>query len=148
MKPCKVCNSPDQGEIDRHLSQGESSRVIARWTDEIGRPISHTSIAKHRQHAVVPEQAALEEHRNGGKIRLPTVRVSSAEFLEAVVQEGARQIEANPAKVKIDHALRAATALERKREDGKGGIRVLVLALMGHTPPVTIRGTYQQLEGE
>ena len=146
---CKVCASEDRSAIDDYFSRGESSRAIARWTEEIGRPISHPTLAKHRAHAMDPAVAELEEHVHGKKPQLPSIRVSSADFLESVVSEGARQIAADPSKVKIDHALRAASVLERKKEDGKGGIRVLVLALTGHTEtPVTIRGNYtEQLEG-
>jgi hypothetical protein len=145
---CKVCDSPDRAEIDRRFGDGYSSRSIARWTvDELTRPITHPTLTKHRKHAMPAEVTALEVRTNGEKPQLPSIRTSSAEFLEQVVDQGARIIEKNPDKVKIDHALRAAVALERKKEDGKGGMRLLILALTGNRPPVTIRGEYHEVEG-
>jgi hypothetical protein len=145
---CKACESPLRSEIDRHFSQRGSAYAIARWLSEIEQPITEPTLRKHRAHAISPEIAALEERRPGEKPTIRPVRVSSTDFLEAVVDEGAKQIEKDPAKVTVRHALQAASVLERKKQDGLGGVRhILILALTGHTEPTTIRGTYEQLEG-
>ena len=144
---CKACDSPARSELDRHFSQGESVRAISGWLDEVGLPISRPTLSKHRSHALDPRTAALEVRSPGEKPMIPTIRrVSSTSFLEALVSEGARQVEAHPSRVKIDHALRAASVLERKRDPAHSPLAVLVLALTGHPPAPTIPGTFTELE--
>lgn len=136
---CSVCRSEDRDEINRHLANRQPVRRIEAWTREQGRPISRTSIARHLTHAL-DEKSQLVQGVSGQKIK----RVTTDEYLHAVVDTAHARVEANKDEVTVDHGLRAAQVLESRKNAGHEQIRMLALVLMGNAPD-TIEGEYREL---
>jgi len=109
---CKVCASDLSKEVNRRLSRGESRAQVRDWlaTKDFG--VSLPTLTSHRQHITDPKTTLVDAARRNPAIK----RVTSTDFLQAVVDMAAANVENHPEDVPLGAGIKAAALLEARRE--------------------------------
>ncbi len=140
---CSVCDSEHKSEINKRMKRGDTIASIGRYLKEKESPISEPTLRKHRKHITDPKTTFVENARKNPVIK----RVTSREFLQALVDEGARKVEEEPESVSIDQAIRAAQIIETSKEKQVDALVTIARMLMGQAPqPELIEGEYELVE--
>jgi len=128
---CKICASEVASQINRKIKLGDKLVDIRQWAiDEKKFSFSAPTLTAHVKHITDPKTTFVEAARENPVIR----RVTQEEFLRTLVDIGAQKATEDPGSVTINHAIRAASILEAKRDKDQGAINILVLALSRNLP--------------
>jgi len=109
---CKLCSSDLSKEINRRLARGESRAQVRDWLAAKDFKVSLPTLTSHRQHITDPKTTLVDDARRNPAIK----RVTSTDFLQAVVDMAAANIENSPQDVPLGAGIKAAALLEARRE--------------------------------
>jgi hypothetical protein len=127
---CKICASDLASQINRKIKLNDKLVDIRSWSADKGFKFSAPTLTAHVKHITDPKTTFVEAARENPVIR----RVTQEEFLRTIVDIGAQKATEDPGSVTINHAIRAASILEAKRDKDQGAINILVLALSRNLP--------------
>lgn len=145
---CKICSSPWRGEIEDLLAiysergslddgtrvTGDYLKTIApeRWGMKLNDPNIQSHLQRHfqvgrKENSALQQDArmALQERSQAGEIE----KVAVDDFLEDIIGIGREKARLDPNSVTIDHALKAAAELtKRKADDSRQRLMEQVIA--------------------
>lgn len=135
---CKLCSFKDakfQLSYDERTRAKWSPNQINEWSKGQGQPgavASKETIYNHRKHVMHPQDKVVTAVQRSEQRALQTKPQADPDtFLQAVVSTGMQRAIDNPEEITIDHALRAAQALNQSSGSAKGGIAVLIGLVTG-----------------
>jgi hypothetical protein len=67
------------------------------------------------------------------------------QFLEAIKDIGFRRAQQNPDEVTVDHALKAASILSQKKENGTNVFLLMAKVITGNAPAVVVEGQSEEV---
>lgn len=144
---CKLCSFKDakfQLSYDERCRANWSPKNLNEWVltqDQPGAVASKETIYNHRKHVQHPKDRIVSAVQRTQARTLDVAKPQSSpdDFLQAVVEIGARRAVENPDEITIDHALRAAQALKQGGNNAKGGLAVIIGLLTGQSnAPATV----------
>lgn len=112
----------------------QDMRALVQSMDPDWRPPSKPTWYAHKKHITAPIVTATQEAKRNPVI----VPQSSVGALEMIRNLGMRNAVENPETVTVDHALKAATELERSKGSSGGVVMILakMLAARDETPAI------------
>lgn len=146
---CSVCAHTEVAAINKKVREGLNAAQLNRWCKErFGFEVHRTVWYAHKAHAQSPEQRvvqAAEQQRRALDIK----RGSNTSFLEAVRDIGLAKAITDPEQVSIDHALKAVSILENRKDRAGDQINLLVAIVTGQNAPQTIvEAEYKEISTE
>jgi hypothetical protein len=144
---CKLCVSPYAAALNKQIEKGLNAAECQRWAKELdekftfNRATFYTHRDEHITHPLIP--AAEQARRN--PVIVPRTNVG---VLEAIRDIGRQRASEHPEEVTVDHALKAATALEQRKGGTDNIIILLAKAMQGAPMPVEaqiVEGEYREV---
>lgn len=127
---CKICHSPYAPAVNKLLVDGKNSTAIMTAVEPLGLTFTRKTLGAHKQHITHPLITAAEAAQRRPKI-MPK---SNQAVLEAIRDIGAARAITNPEEVTVDHAIKAATALQAKESRGDNILVIMAKAVMQDVP--------------
>lgn len=149
---CKICDHPAAQFLNRKLEQdGEKVFNASRARElaqQLGLIFGRDTWGEHKKHITAP----LITHQKAALANPVIVPKTNVGVLEAIRDIGMKNVAEHPEEVTVDHALRAASELNKKQ----GGVDSVLIAfakvLSGEQPAEVIVGSWQEvpalIEGE
>lgn len=138
---CSLCIHTNVDEINKKIREGLNAGQMSRWAKErFGLEVHRTTWYSHKPHALSPEQRVIQAAKQQTQA-LAIKRGSNTGFLEAVRDIGLAKAIDNPEQVSIDHALKAVSILEGRKDKTGDSLNVLINIAVGQMP------SYEVIEG-
>lgn len=138
---CSVCAHTNVADINAKVREGLNAAQLSRWTEErFGFKVHRSTWYSHKPHALSPEQRVIQAAETQRQA-LAIKRGSNTGFLEAVRDIGLAKAIDNPDQVSIDHALKAVSILENRKDRTGDSLNVLINIAVGQIP------AYEVVEG-
>jgi hypothetical protein len=146
---CKLCAWEHALELNRGIRDGtiKNAAQAQEFAKRYGLSFNRQTFYNHKPHALGTEGAVIQASQRAMQ-KLQVKKSSNDEFLGAIRDIGmARAIE-SPADVSLDHALKAASILEARKDKAGDQINLLVAIVTGNAPAVQITAGETTIEGE
>jgi hypothetical protein len=136
---CKVCAWAGVRPLNKLLNNGSTIPAALDYAKSQGLECARRTMASHKTHALTPENAVIQLAEQGR--RAMTIRkTSNVGFLESLRDIGFSKAIDDPDRVSLDHALKAVSILEGRKDKTGDQINILVAISAGHRPPIVIEG--------
>ena len=115
---CKLCSSPYMDAINKLIAQGKNEGETKRTIQAIDPDFTwnRQTFYAHKDHITSP----LVTHAEAARKNPVVVPKTTKGVLEAIRDIGMQRAVDHPEEVTVDHALRAATELNRTQKSGEG----------------------------
>lgn len=143
---CKICAWDRAKELNRRVAQGGwNAAEAAAWSEPKGLTFDRKTFYAHKEHSQHPADALVSHAENAAAKAHPTVTQTA--FYEAIRDVGFRNAMSDPSSVTLTHALKAADALERRKDQGADLLATLAKLMMGAPMQqvVVIEGEAQEI---
>lgn len=139
---CKLCSSAHRDAINALIAQGKNEAQTKRVIREIDPQFTWTrqTFYTHQDHITHPLVTYADEARHSPVV-VPKTNIGALEMIRDI---GMRRAVEHPSEVTIDHALKAADTLEKKR-DVRGSVWVILAKALNHQLPEEIQGEFTVL---
>jgi hypothetical protein len=140
---CSLCKSPYVAAINTLIKQGKNAGEAARAMAAFDVKFDRHTFYKHKPHIEDPMTTAVERARETALAE--GVPKSTRAVLERIRDLGMANALNNPEEVTVDHALKAASELNKQESKGEGVLIILAKAAMGVAQvesPAYIDGEY------
>lgn len=141
---CMICAWAGVKVLNVLLNNGSTIPAALAYARGQGFGCSRRTMASHKPHALTPENAVIQLAEQGR--RALTIRKSSTVgFLEALRDIGYSRAIDEPDRVSLDHALKAASILEGRKDRQGDQINILVALTVGRRPSIVIEGEAREV---
>jgi predicted nucleic acid-binding protein len=114
--------------------------------EKFGRGVNRQTFYKHKPHALGTEVAVVQA-ASKALTKADIKKTSNVAFLEAVRDIGYTKAISDPDQISIDHALKAATILETRKDKPNDALNVLIQVVVGQQMPAfEVEGEYREME--
>lgn len=146
---CSICAHTEVAQINAKVREGLTAAELDRWAKERFHFSVHRTVwYRHKPHALGTEQRVMQV-AEASRRALDIKRGSNTGFLEAVRDIGLAKAISDPEKVSIDHALKAVSILENRKDRAGDQINLLVAIVTGQSMPNTIvEADYKEIPTE
>jgi hypothetical protein len=146
---CKLCAWEHALELNRKIRDGtiKNAAQAQEFALRYGLTFNRQTFYNHKPHALGTEGAVVQAASQAMK-KLQVKNSSNDEFLGAIRNIGMARAIQNPEDVSIDHALKAASILEARKDKAGDQINLLVAIVTGNAPAVQITPGDTTIEGE
>jgi hypothetical protein len=141
---CKLCSFAEVDAVNDRLKRGFNARQVNDFLRQYGMQVNRQTIYAHKDHITHPADkvvAAAEKARMNPVIKNAT----TDQFLEAIKDIGFRRAQQNPDEVTVDHALKAASILSQKKENGTNVFLLMAKVITGNAPAVVVEGQSEEV---
>lgn len=140
---CKICDSPWADAVNKLVEQGKNEAETKRAIQAIDPTMTwnRQTFYKHAEHVTHP----LVTYERKARDNPPIVPKTTRGVLEAIRDIGMKRAIDNPEEVTVDHALRAATELNRTEKKVDGVFVILAKAISGQPQDVIEGEFYEEL---
>lgn len=138
---CSLCAWEHAAKLNKGIRDGWNSTQASEFAGKLGKTFNRRTFYSHKPHAISPEQRVIQFAEQGSKA-LTIRKTSNTSFLESLRDIGYSKAIDDPDQISIEHALKAVSILEGRKDKGGDQINLLVLISTGHRPPMEI------IEGE
>lgn len=138
-KRCRALN----GKRPAYSSTALNEYLVVRGLDAVARQ----TITNHRKHVQHPQDKLVTEVEQSQRRAIQSrPETSHDEFLQALVDIGARRIMENPEDVTVDQALKAAKIQVDKEKKGQSNnVLVQLFTTTSEPPTVVVEGESQEV---
>lgn len=143
---CKICNWSEARTFNRRATQGNWNSAQAQaWSEPRGLTFDRKTFYAHKPHMLHPADAIVSYGDRAVAQAWPTV--TQTDFYQSIRDIGFKNAMDAPEDITLTQAMKAADALERRKEQGQDFLAVMAKLIMGAPirDVVTIEGDYEQI---
>ena len=149
---CTLCARPEAKVYIDGARAGWSHPKASEMAAQFDFVFSRQTWYRHKAHAETDEQKVIQRAvavRKEGLLPAKFQKSTNQGFLEAVRDIGMARAALDPDSISIDHALKAVSILEAKKEKKSDALNVFVNFMIGAPPAYTIiDGEAREVEGD
>lgn len=135
---CKICAWDQVVTLNKRIRANPkfNSAQALEFASQYGFKFTRATFYTHKEHVPSKDRQIVPASRGPLQIR----KSSNTEFLEAIRDIGFARAIADPEAISIEHALKATSILEGRKDKGSDELKVLVAVTIGSMPPLQVDG--------